>query len=244
MAEVWRQKVLEIMDGTHASFAEGVPPPQKIQIENCFTYRYVEQTLEQVIVQKLARIVTGLRSAQILISHGFLQEAATLQRSVDEAQEDITFLIYGRIADKCTKDHEIYLKSFWSDSAESKAALPRPRIRDFIAEAEATLINGSADAVVKPIKQIYAVYSGYAHASSVHVMELFDGNPPTWRLQGNVGSRLHMDHLSDIRNQYFRGLTAFAIAALLFDQPVLFKNLMEFAESFRASAATETTAQS
>lgn len=82
------------MEYAHNLFAISIPKPHKVPFNTTYRYRFSEQSLEQAVVQKLARVITGLRSAKILVEQGFLQEAAIIQRAVDEAQEDILFLVY------------------------------------------------------------------------------------------------------------------------------------------------------
>src|SRR3977135_4492689 len=82
-----------------------VPPPQLVAVFGARAYRYLEQTPQQAIVQKLVRLLTGLHAAQLLLEHGLLQEQAALQRMLDEVQEDVCFLAYGLIFDKQTDLH-------------------------------------------------------------------------------------------------------------------------------------------
>ena len=79
--------------------AERVPPPQKVAFKTSFVFRYVEQLPKQALVQKLARVVTTLQAATVLMQHGFVQEQGALQRVIHEIHEDITFLAYGVMFD-------------------------------------------------------------------------------------------------------------------------------------------------
>lgn len=239
-AELWAEKILGAMEHTHSVFAAKVPPPTKVPFGDGFAYRYVERTLEQVVIQKLARIITGLRSAHLLLTVGFLQEAAILQRGVDEAQEDTVFVVYGKICGPWTPTHDRFLENFWAETPSQKGNLRRHEIRDYIATVESNLTGASHDEIVKPAIHIYSMYSKYTHAASAHVMELFDGSPPQWQLRGNANSQLQRDHLYDIRNQYFRGATAYAFAALLFNDPFTFRQFMSLADSFMKATGSQS----
>lgn len=57
-----------------------------------FVFRYAEQTIQQAVVQKLARTVSGLHAVETLLDHVLFQEQGMVQRVVDEVQEDIWFL--------------------------------------------------------------------------------------------------------------------------------------------------------
>ena len=73
----WLARVLDVLASTHKNFSQRVPAPQKYKYGDGYRFGFVEKTLEQAMVLKLARIVTGLRAAALLIENGYLQEAAT-----------------------------------------------------------------------------------------------------------------------------------------------------------------------
>lgn len=91
---------------------------------------------------------------------------------------------------------------------------------------------GDAHLILDPMKTVYGMYSSYTHATSLCAMEMYDGRPPRWQLVGNLTSAFLRDHQFDIRNQYFRGATSFAIAALMFNRPLLFQKAMSMTEDF------------
>jgi hypothetical protein len=59
-------------------------------------YRYKEKSIYQAIVQKSAGVITGLQAIRLLNKSGYLQEQAALQKTLDEFEEDIAFLCYGK----------------------------------------------------------------------------------------------------------------------------------------------------
>jgi hypothetical protein len=240
----WFAKSVEVMEHNHQTLVCLVPAPERVEKESGYAYRFREQSIHQAVIQKLARIVTGVRSSHLLIASGYLQEASILQRTVDEAQEDTLFLVYGRITSRWTDLHDKYLQNFWHDSPFSKVAVRRPQIRDYIAETEAAMITEGKLVGVSPMKDIYALYSGYAHCSSSHTMELVRGSPPTWCLNGLPGTDFQKDQIYDVRNQHIRGLIAFACSALLFDNKALFDQTMIFKASFSAATESQVAAHS
>ena len=56
-------------------------------------FRCVEQSIYQAIILKLARVVSGLHAALLLLEHGHIQEQAMFHRIHDELDEDILFLV-------------------------------------------------------------------------------------------------------------------------------------------------------
>ncbi len=90
-------QALNNMENTVHALAQRVSPPQRVPYKDSFVFRYVEKSIHQALVQKLARLVSTLHAARLLMEHGFVQEQATLQRVLDEMHEDITFLAFAVI---------------------------------------------------------------------------------------------------------------------------------------------------
>ena len=68
------EQLLRDMEMAFEQLACKVPPPQKVPfVRDRFVFRYVERTAQQAIIQKLARIVTGLRAAHLLLKNGWFR---------------------------------------------------------------------------------------------------------------------------------------------------------------------------
>lgn len=87
-------EMLDIMDSAFRDFEAAVPSPVRVEKEVGWVFRYEEQDPLQAIVQKLSLVQSGLRAAQILLRNGYIYEQAMLERVVDEANEDILFLVH------------------------------------------------------------------------------------------------------------------------------------------------------
>lgn len=77
-------QTLRNMESTLSGLASRVPEPQRVPMGDSFAFRYVEKSIHQAIVQKLARVISTLHSARILLECGFIQEQAALQRMLDD----------------------------------------------------------------------------------------------------------------------------------------------------------------
>ena len=97
-----------------------------------FVYRYVEKTLLQAVVQKLARLVSGLHAARLLMEHGFVQEQGTLQRMLDDIEEDILFLTFSVIYNEPTPRHQDYLDYFYAEEFDAETAVASTQKRPMI----------------------------------------------------------------------------------------------------------------
>ena len=82
-------QTITVLANTFRRLESQVPPPQKIQLRDGFVFRFVEKTLEQALLLKLRRLVTGLRAVELLLQAGLLQEMAATCRMLDEIGEDV-----------------------------------------------------------------------------------------------------------------------------------------------------------
>lgn len=90
-------QALHHLDKAFKRLEDKVPPPQRVPHGDAFVFRYKEKTIHQAMVQKLARVVSGLHAARLLLENGLLQEQAAVQRMLDEFHEDILFLAFAVI---------------------------------------------------------------------------------------------------------------------------------------------------
>ena len=88
-------ETLRILTNSFKRIERAVSPPKLVPAQGTLAFRYQEQRLDQAIVQKLARIVSGLGACLALIDRGFTQELAVLQRTLDEFIEDVNSPLSG-----------------------------------------------------------------------------------------------------------------------------------------------------
>lgn len=231
-------QALAHMERTVHGFAKRVPQPQDVPYKDSFVFRHVEKTVHQALVQKLARLVSSLHATRLLMTHGFVQEQAALQRVLDELQEDVTFLAFGVIFGKWTSLHDEYLAAFFEeefdaetaiDSTQKRPMIPRKKIRAWIASMEGGLDQSRG---VELTRTISKAYSGYVHAASPHIMDMYGGNPPAFHMHGMLGSPRHLEHRADLWNYFYRAIIAFGFAANAFGDEELFATIRKFADEF------------
>ncbi|WP_331842205.1 hypothetical protein [Ralstonia solanacearum] len=97
------------MERTVDILASRVPSPKRVPLKDSYAFRYTEKTVHQALVQKLARVVSGLYAARLLMEAGLVQEQAALQRVLDEITEDISFLSFSVVLGESTAQHQTYL---------------------------------------------------------------------------------------------------------------------------------------
>ena len=114
-------KTLTNMEASHFALAGCVRPPEAVLFGKGLVYRYVDRDIHQALIQKLARIVSGLHAARLLMTHGFVQEQGALQRMLDEFNEAVTF--WPMALSQATP--RSCIKSTWPHSTRRNSTIPR-----------------------------------------------------------------------------------------------------------------------
>lgn len=235
------------MEGLLHTFEKQVPPPQRVFLGGQQVFRYTEKTIHQAIVQKLARLVSGLHAARLLLVHGYLQEQGALQRMLDEFQEDITFLCLAVIYNDIGELHLRYLDAFYQEefdkpedpigSTQRRPMISREKIRAYIAKSEAAELEPSRG--IQLSKTMSKAYSGFVHGASPHIMEMYGGNPAKFHVQGMLGAPIIAGHEKDIWNYFYRGIIAFGFAAKAFGAEELFKSIQDYCNHFEVASGKD-----
>lgn len=223
------------LDNAFRQLENMVPLPRKVPCSTSFVFRYKEKTLHQALVQKLARLISGLHAVRLLCDRGLLQEQAAMQRMLDEYHEDILFLANGIIYHEITPDHHRYLASFYQEQFDlvtgkpflKRDMLPRKKIRAYL-----TRHSDNPSFEVEMYHTVHSTYSGYIHGSSPHIMDMYGGFPPRFLINGMVGTPRHDYHRYDLYNPFFRTLVSFVMTAKAFGDEELFQSLNAYRLEF------------
>jgi hypothetical protein len=228
-----------------------VPQPVKVPYLHHFVFRYKEKSIEQALIQKLARVVTGLHSARLLLNNGFLQEQAVIHRILDEFQQDIIFLSSARLMDDFTDLHQRYLDAFYEEefdkpgdplsSTQKRPAVPRQKIRAYIARKEAESGIGDASRRTELTRTLSKAYSGFVHGASPQILNMYGGLPPRFHISGMLGTPHEYDHRRDIWNYFYRGLLSFYEVALVLKEHNLGEEIRKFSIAFEKAAGKDYT---
>ena len=227
------------MESTLASCEKRVPRPQRVPYKDGFVFRYAERTIEQAIIQKLARLISGLHAARILLEDGFFQEQAALQRMLDEFREDVMFLSLAVIRDDVTELHREYLAAFYEEefddedplrATQRRPMVSRRHIRAYLSRIEGTEVDPSTRAAVS--RTLSKAYSGFVHGASPQIMEMYGGNPATFHVAGMLGTPREDEHREDFWNYVYRGICAFGLAAAVFADIALLETIRRYRDEF------------
>lgn len=242
-----QKQTLNLLDDAFDDLFTLLKKPERQQFGQRYAYRYKEKSVRQAIIQKLARLVTGLQAIVMMNRCGLLQEQATLQRTLDEFDQDILFLCHAIIFDDWTEHHNTYLDAFYQEefdkpesaieSSQKRPMVPRDKIVAFISKYRSTGYDQSS--TIKVIRTINKTYSGYVHGASPQLMELYYGKPPSFHLFGSKDSPFYGDASDDILNYFYRAILTFANSAKAFGHELLFKKLYDFSIDFAKASGRE-----
>ena len=113
----------------------------------------------------------------------------------------------------------------------------RQKIRAYIARAEGQAIDPSRAGEVS--RTVSKAYSGYVHAASPHIMDMYGGKPPRFQLRGMRGTPRQNEHRKDLWNSFYRGILVFAFAVKAFGDDELFSQISDFAAKFAEQAGED-----
>jgi hypothetical protein len=206
-------QMLELMDRAFQYFENSISSrPEFTQLSFGGAWRFKEKDIYQAMIQKLARAQSSVRGALILLNHGYVQEQAILQRTNDETNEDIMFLVYAVTNDSITDLHKSYLEAFWEEEIDESGAMissrqkrpmiPRKKIHAYLSKIEGLDIDASTHQEV--IRTINKTYSGFVHGASPHIMDMYGGNPPHFHTKGMLGTPRMREHANDLWNYVYR----------------------------------------
>ena len=224
------KKITVLAEELTHKLSRKVQPPVQVPCGESFVFRYKEQTIYQAIIQKLARVTSSLNATIILMENGYYQEQAVMHRVLDELNEDITFLCIGVIKNDIKDLHKKYLEAFWEEEFDQESSLKSTQKRPMVRrEKIQAYINYQEEAGDDPstgkeaARTVSKAYSGFVHAASPQVMEMYGGSPSNFHVRGMRGTPRELEYRDEIWNYYYRTLTSFALATKAFGDEGAFK---------------------
>jgi len=238
------KEMLDVMEAAFHDYVAALPAPQRIQQGRGWVYRFKDKDVHHAVVLKLALIQSTLRAALLLLQNGHVMEQAMLQRIIDEANEDILFLVYAVTNDTITPLHQRYLAAFWAEefsdfedptsSHQSREMVPRKKLRAYLARIEGKGLDPSRAVQVTTV--VSKVYSGFVHGASPHVMEIYGGNPPRFHTRGMTGTPKIEEYTRDLWNYMYRGFLSHIFVAKAFGADTHAEALIKHKQRFESLA--------
>ena len=243
-------EAVEAMTKAFRRLESAIPKPEQVPHRDSFVFRYANKGIHEALLQKLARIISGLNAVAVLLNAGYVQEVGVLFRTLDEIQEDIFFLAIAETNGAKTERHTQYLNAFYAEAVFSRPEgsievpkpnlVPRKKIRAHTMNTVGQGINVSQ--ALTASESIGTVYSGYVHAASEIVMDMYGGNPPHFHLQGMRGTPRVATYSRDAENYVYRGLMAAGAVAKAFGDASLVHTLYKFIDQYESANGRKSQA--
>lgn len=207
-----------------------ISSPQRVPKKHSFVFRYANKGIHEALVQKLARSISGLNAITILLDAGYTQEVGVLFRTLDEIHEDISFLASAETNDAHTERHTQYLEAFYAEPVFSRAEgslkiakpnlVPRKKLRAHTMKVLGKGVNVSQ--ALDASEGVSTAFSGYVHAASENIMEMYGGILPHFHVDGMRGTQRVTRFTRHAEHYIYRGLMATIMAAKAFgDRPLV-----------------------
>lgn len=221
---------LENLEFALDRLTKAVPPAELVKISDKFPgWRFKEQLPEQAVVIKLARLLSALQAAKVLLDGGLVLDVGASKRIFDEMVEDVLFVLGGFGQKEFTPQHERFLKEFWQEEFEvletaeltnlDRDRVPRKKIRAFNSKLQGVNIDSETRKNVQEV--IGKTYSGYVHGAAIHTMEIYGGEKPRFNVSEMKFTPPWHAQSEDLKLYFHRAVCVFAIVAGAFsDQPL------------------------
>jgi len=240
-------EAIKVMTNAFRQMEALLPPPKRHPLKGSFVFRFENKGIHEALIQKLARYISGLNAIEVLLEAGYTQEIGVLFRTLDEIQEDCFFLASAETNDARTERHTQYLDAFYADAVSSRPKgelriskpnmLPRKKVRAHTVNALGQGINQSN--MLDASESVGTAYSGYVHAASENIMEMYGGYPPRFHLEGLSGTPLITTFTRERETYIYRGLIVVALTAKAFGDKALVDALYKFLAKYELANGHE-----
>jgi hypothetical protein len=237
------QELLPTLEECFRILERKLPAPVATRLGERTYPRYKEKTAEQAALQKSARYISGLHALVILLNHRHLQEDGTIKRTLDELGDDVWFLLTPPETQNDVAQRQRFLDSFYAEefdpgvptmeSKRKRKRTSRREVRDYIHAHQPTLDTSG----LRASQLLYQGYSGYVHADSPHLMEMWGWDLHRFELDGIKDNDLFESHVADEINYFVRGFYCVGLLALRVGETELFAALKKHGDQLADIAA-------
>jgi hypothetical protein len=193
-------------------------PPVLANVSGLPMFRHRERDSALMSFLKLVKVASHNNAAIHLIRAGHVLEVYTLCRMIDEACEDVIFMLHplGENGEPSTWQ-ERFLEEFWQEefsgddpleTHQSRDRVPREKIRAGISRIGGKFEGRDPSTEVAMSRVLAGTFSGYVHGAYPHIMELHGGNPGQFHTRGMSGTPRIRECLGNHRSYVFRSLMA------------------------------------
>lgn len=238
-----QSEAVQAMSTAFRRLEAALGPAHQVTYLHSFVFRYANKGIHEALIQKLARYISGLNATTVLLRAGYVQEAGVLLRTLDEIQEDILFLGSAETHGAHTGHHSKYLEAFFAEAVFSRGdvsqeiskpnLVPRKKIRAHTMNVLGEKVNISQ--ALHAAESVSTAYSGFVHAASENIMEMYGGTPPHFHLEGMRDTPRMSECAQGVEDYMHRGLLATIMVAKAFGEASLVNELYEFLARYESA---------
>jgi hypothetical protein len=214
LLEILSEAVLAL-DNCVQALATSVPAPQCVHVSGNLAFRHVQQDRNDLLLSflKLVKIASHHNAALVLLQAGYVHEVYALAQMIDEACEDIIFMISPLgDAGQLNKDRRWFINEFYQEEfSVSNLVNSQHRrdrgLRDAIRATTNRPLGGGIDGFDPyHLTKLEGMFSGLVHGAYIHLMELYDG--ARFHTTGLLGAPSIEECADNQVNHVFRSLLA------------------------------------
>ena len=238
------RRALDALASLYSEFVALVPHPRFIGEPGRQWWRFPNDRPAELILVKLARIVSGLNAIAVLLENYYTVEANVVLRTVDDFVDEVTFLLEGLQAGKLNVPQQQFVKDFFAEQVKSPDELlsaarspDRAKKRHVQAAQGRYLGPSNPDRFQRMARAIDDTLNGYVHGAYPHSMELWVGNQSGGRftLAGTKGAPYAEAYWRQHALYVSRALSVTGMVALFFSRPDLSARAKVARDRFEAS---------
>ena len=208
------------------------------------SFRHKTKDAQLAAFLKCARSVSMLNACRVLMEAGLFLEVYTLCRGLDEANDDVSFLLMP-LAEEDAPQRERYLREFYQEEFDvpgkpMESSQKRDRVSRQSIQKALARVPGPKPMPVETIRKaadvIHKLFSGFVHGAYVHLMMLYDGILPRLHINGFQGTPKVAECEESFVNNVYRTVLAIRMVCRSLGYPDLESRLREA----QLKLATET----
>lgn len=232
---------VEVLTGFLRTLESSPVHPEIVDRAGHEAVRYVKKSPEEALLLKFARLVSFNDTLLMLVERGKVLEQGTIQRSIEEANEDIAFICLNLTGQEESSKFRSFLKEFWKEdyadpanpvgSRIKRGYTQRKGIRSYINRALNQPDPSTADEIGR---SIYEMYSGFLHGAAPQILEIYNFDEARFETSGITGTNRHLDYVFDAQNSVYRSLLSMGMIAKAFGSQELFDVALQHRDKFES----------
>ena len=185
--------------------------------ENLQSFRHEAKDARLAAFLKCARSVSVLNACRVLLESGHVLEIYTLCRVLDEANEDVSFLLMPLAAED-EGQRARFLREFYQEefdvpgnpmeSSQKRDRVSRQRIRNALTRAPGDK-SMPLEKMRRAADSVHKTFSGFVHGAYVHTVKLYGDMPPKMHIAGYLGTPKVAECEESFANNVYRTIMAF-----------------------------------